>query len=148
MSCNALQCNLTKSSFQCLRYLMQLDAMLTPGSEKLSANCTSGWGRVGRRARPAVRDIAPIGGSPHKEESTGPYHGTTTTTTNIQHQIQPHHQTILTLVCLDLRVGRGKEHLTVQKMEMRWNVWSEMESCCFCFNEDKFPAKDGFLDKN
>ena len=40
--CPAMQCNLTKSSFQCLRYLMQLDAMLTPGSEKLSANCTSG----------------------------------------------------------------------------------------------------------
>ena len=73
----------------------------------------SGGGRVGRAAGAAVRDIAPIGGSPHKEESTGPHHGTTTTTTNIQHQIQPHHQTILTLVCLDLRVGRGKEHLTV-----------------------------------
>ena len=24
---------------------------------------------------------------------------------------------------------------------------SEIESCCFCFNEDKFPAKDGFTDK-
>lgn len=140
-----LQCNLTKSSFQCLRYLMQLDAMLTPGSEKLSANCTSGWGRVGRRARPAVRDIAPIGGSPHKEESTGPHQGPTT---NIQHQIQPHHQNKSTLVFLD-RWGEVKSRI---QCYFKWKCdemrWSEMESCCFCFNEDKFPAKDGFEDTN